>query len=287
MNKSIPAVLGLSLVSAACAHAQSAWLPKPQEFVVTPAFTYQRFDTFWAGKTETSLKPDDLTQETALLGLEYGVTEFLALDINGGYSWTSTKAPGLGGNKRDDGFIDTTAGVRWRLLDEQKTPCRIMPTLTLRVGGILEGNYDQAQAFSAGDGASGFETSLLVGKSICTGFGAYGDIGYRNRNHNVPDDLFGSVGMYATVKSFTVSVGYRHVQGLSGGDIGGGGFNPGSSRDGFPSVKEISQNIEAGLGYTDKGGRFYQFFYAHTLNGRNTGQKDVFGVSASFPIGGK
>ena len=46
----------------------------------------------------------------------------------------------------------------------------------------------------------------------------------------------------------------------------------------------LFRSLEASLGYTDKGGRYFQLFYAHTLDGRNTGEKDTFGISATFPI---
>jgi hypothetical protein len=124
----------------------------------------------------------------------------------------------------------------------------------------------------------------LLGKAICPGFGLYGDVGWRIRTEDVPEDLFGAAGLYLTWKFATLNVGYRGVKGLSGPDIGGPGF---LVTYGFPQTKEISQNIETALGITDKGGRYYQFFYAHTLDGRNTGQKNVFGAAIRFPFGTK
>ncbi len=285
MNKFSKLIICAALGSGASAFAQqSAWLPAPREFLVTPAFTYQTYDRFWAGKTKGPLPTGgSLNQETASITLEYGLCEAAAADLSFGYVWTDSKGFG-GGKQTDDGLTDTSFGLRYRFLDETKTQCKFAPTMALRVGGIIEGTYDQDFPFSGGDGASGFETSLLFGKAICPGFGLYGDIGYRNRNHRVPDDLFGSAGVYATYKCATATLAYRHVQGLSGGDIGGPGFG---AAYGFPQVKEISQNIEAGLGIRDKAGRYYQFFYARTIEGRNTGEKNIFGISATIPFGGK
>jgi hypothetical protein len=70
---------------------------------------------------------------------------------------------------------------------------------------------------------------------------------------------------------------YRHVQGLSGTDIGKPDFT-------FPALKEINQIFEAGLGFRDSGGRYYQVFGAFNLGGRNTGDKTIIGVSATFPF---
>ncbi len=274
MNKQICLSIAASFVASASAFAQSysVWLPKAEELVVTPAYTFQSFDEFWLGRDKVKL-PHHEYQHTMFLSLEYGVTEQIALDLTGGYTWVHTKA--FGGDNHDDGLADTLFGVRYRLIDEETSALPFMPSLGVRVGGIIEGTYDENFPFSAGDGASGVEGSLLAGKAICPFFGVFGDIGYRWRNHDVPEDIFGSIGAYATWKRFTLHAGYRHTQGLSGKDIG---------EVPFPKVKEIQQNIETGLGYSDTGGRYYQIFYAHTIDGRNTGEKDIIGVAFSYPF---
>jgi|ERR1041385_445432 hypothetical protein len=273
----------------ACApvFGQSAWLPEPGQFVVAPVYSYQTYDRYWSGKNKVTV-PLGARQQTTTLGLEYGLCRFAAADVTAGYSWSESR--GFNAARvlqNDDGLVDTSFGLRLRVLDEKTVNCKFAPTLTLRAGGIVAGTYNPNTAFSAGDGANGYEGSLLFGKAICSGFGLYGDIGYRVRDSHVPDEVFGSAGAYATWKSFTLSGGYRSVQSLTGLDIGGPGFSPLTPGHGFPQLKEENQSLEAALGYTDKGGRYYQFFYAHTIAGRNTGEKDVFGVSATFPLGGK
>ncbi len=284
MKKNLLSFVMFVSAGGACAFGQSAWLPAANQLQVTPGYVYQSFDRFWMGKTPVSLKPNDLQQHTMFLGFDYGMTEFLALDFNTGYTWTHSKA--FGGPMNDDGLADTTLGMRWRFLDEKKANCPWAPTLTLRAGGIVEGTYNENQPFSPGDGASGYEASLLFGKAFCSRFGAYGDIGYRNRNHQVPDDLFGSVGVYTAYKSFNASLGYRHVQSLSGLDIGATGFTPGGS-PGFPQVREINQSVEVSLGYTCSHSVYYQVFFARTIDGRNTGEKNVVGLSITIPFGGR
>ncbi len=282
MKKSlIPALVIAAGVSAQAQY--SAWLPAEQQFVATPGFTFSTFDRFWMGETKVDNPPNgkSLDQYVTYVSVEYGILANLAADVTVGYTWTDTDA--FGGDS-DDGLADTFLGLRYRLWDEFKHQDSWLPSVSVRVGGIIAGTYDEDQPFSAGDGASGFESSLLLAREICPGFGIYGDIGYRIRENDVPDDLFGAVGIYAGYKGVSATVAYRHVQGLSGPDIGDPGFG---TSFGFPQVKEINQNIEVGLGYTDAGGRFYQVFYAHTLDGRNTGEKDIFGLSASLPFGGK
>jgi hypothetical protein len=283
-NYLIPAVVLAAGVSAQAQY--SAWLPKQNEFIVTPVFTYSTFDEFWLGDDKMgnpgavpSKNDESLDQYTGYLVLEYGFTERLAADLSVGYTATDTEAFVPGGDS-DRGLADVMAGLRYRLVDEHSEAAYGFPTVTIRAGVIIPGTYDENFPFSAGDGAHGFETSILLAKEICPGFGAFGDIGYRVRENDVPDDFLASVGLYAAYRGFSASVAYRHVQGLSGPDIGDPGFT-------FPEVKEIVQNVEGGLGYTDSGGRFYQVFYARTIDGENTGQKDIIGFSASFPFGGK
>ncbi|MDX1984954.1 MAG: hypothetical protein SFV51_32075 [Bryobacteraceae bacterium] len=267
----------LALPLAACAFAQSAWLPPPRKVVLTPAFVYQGFDRFWMGGNRATLS-DPVRQRSLTLGVEYGISRKLAADFTAGYTGTRTTA--FGGNGTDTGMTDTLAGIRYRLVDEAAAGSRWLPTIAARIGVIAGGSYRPNYPFSAGDGASGGEISLLLGKAFSdAGLGAYGDIGFRKRARRVPDDLFGSAGIYKTVKKVSLSAGYRQASGLSGMDIGDSGFT-------FPRLKEIVKSLELGLGFTGKG-VYYQLFSAHALGGRNTGAKLVVGVSASFSFDAK
>ncbi len=273
----------LALCAGISAHAQySAWLPDERQFVVTPGFVYSTFDKFWVGDTRVDNPPNgkSLDQYITFLSVEYGILPDLAADLTVGYTWTDTKAFGASGTRDDNGLADTYFGLRYRIWDEQKHDECLLPTIAVRVGGIIAGTYDENFPFSAGDGAHGLEGSLLLAREICPGFGLFGDIGYRFRDEDVPNDFFASGGFYMGYAGFNATVAYRHVRGMSGTDIGDPGFT-------FPELKEITHNLEFGLGYTDAGERHYQVFYARTIDGRNTGQKNIIGVSASFPFGGK
>ena len=258
--------LGLIVACSASAQSYSIWLPPPKELVITPGYVFQTFDEYWRGRDAVDLG-GDFRQHTLGLGVEYGLTENWALDLTAGYEWRTLD------DRVDDGIADTSFGARYRWLDEETITLTFVPSVGVRVGGIIEGTYDEEFPFPEGDGASGAEVSLLLGKALRPNFGWFGDIGYRYRNHDVPDDLFGSTGVYANWKSLTFHAGYRHTQGLSGGTIG---------EVPFPKVRETNGNIEAGIGFADKGQRYYQVFYGHTLVGRNTGEKDMVGVAFSF-----
>ncbi len=270
-------LLALSAAALPALAQTSAYTPAAGQLVVSPSYVYQNFQKFWMGRNDASLAPADVTQHTGVIAFDYGITETIALDVQVGYVRTDSKA--FGGPRKDDGMTDTLVGLRYKLVDETKVNCRWSPTFTLRAGAIIEGTYDAGLPFSGGDGGSGFETSLQFGKAIgTTGLALYGDIGYRYRNQTVPDDLFGSIGLsYTIANAVTLSGGYRHIQSLSGTDIGSPGFT-------FPSLREINQLAEFSLSYTDKGGRTYALFGGVSLDGRNTGDKTLFGATISIPI---
>ncbi|HUF61070.1 MAG TPA: hypothetical protein VMN36_03265 [Verrucomicrobiales bacterium] len=282
----------LSLCSACPLSAQSAWLPAKGEWLVTPSFTYSTFDEFWVGESLVSPLKDngeDLDQYSAFLAIEFGLTDNFAADVAFGYTVTSSTTTFDDG---DDGFADTSFGLRYRFLNETE----YLPSLTVRIGGIIAGTYDENTPFSAGDGADAFESSLLFAKSFGdSGFGAFGDIGYRFRESPVPDDIFGSIGLfkrfpeiYSSNDAITATIAYRHVESEDGLDIEGPGFNPAAgSAHGFPALREINQLLEGTLAYTDSGGRSYQVGIAASVDGRNTGDKLIAFFAITIPFGGQ
>jgi hypothetical protein len=258
--------------------AQNVWLVEPGSLVLTPAYSWQSYDTFYAGTAKMTL-PDDITQRTSSLRLDYGLGQRLALDVTIGYTTVKFSPPG--GDFKRSGRDDSRLGLTYAILQESDQT----PAVTFRVGAIIEGGYDVPTSLppiNPGDGASGFETSFAAGKSLGAGFAAYGELGYRNRNHGVPDDFFGNAGVAKRFGALAVSVGYRRTQGLSGGDIGGPGFG---TSFGFPGVKEVTQFAEGGVSFTDGGGRSYQAFAAKSFGDlRNAGKATLFGLSVSLPF---
>ncbi len=271
------------VAAAGSLHAQSAWLPESGQLIVTPGYSYQTIQNFWAGPSYSKL-PVNLIQHNAYLSLEYGLGRQFAADVTFGYSRTRFSVPGEG-SILSEGFSDTQFGLRYRFLDE-RTGSPATPSLALRIGGVIAGNYKLIynSPVNPGDGANGLEFSLLAAKTFGkSGFSMFGDIGWRLRDNHVPNDIFGRIGFCQQIGQFTIGVNYREVHGLSGGDIGGPGFG---TTYGFQNLREIDRAIDTGVTFTDRGGRSYQFTYSKTIDGRNTGDKSVFGFSVSVPVGG-
>ena len=266
------------LTAALSVSAQNIWLVEPGTLVVTPGYTSQSYDTFYAGDAKMAL-PADIKQHTSLLRFDYGISPVWAFDATIGY--TSVKFSPPGASFKRNGRDDAQLGLTYLLLKESNEA----PAITFRFGAILAGSYEVPTTLppiNPGDGASGFEASFAAGKSLGAGFALYGELGYRNRNHGVPDDIFGSAGLAKSFGPLSVTIGYRRTQGQSGGDIGGPGFG---TDFGFPGVKEKTQFFESGVSFTDKGGRSYQLSIAKSFGSvRNTGRSTVIGFSVSLPL---
>jgi hypothetical protein len=263
-------------------HGVTAWLPEAGSGSVETSFVASTFDSFLLGSSALdSPLGGSVDQYSLRAGVTFGLTEWLAVDASTGFAWV--KDDGFTGLD-DSGLDDSRIGLTVGLTDDEGA----VPALALRAGAIIGGSYDTNAPYSLGDGANGVEVSLLWGKSLGdTGFSVLGDVGYRWRDDDVPEDLFFSAGVAKSFylgggdSSINLYAGYRFTEGQSGGDIGGPGFG---SAFGFPQTREEQQGLDFALGYTDAGGRSYTLGYSHVIEGRNTPERDVFSLSITLPF---
>ncbi len=275
-------IAGLSFLFSWTSHAQSPYLPVKGHGSITPYFTYHTFDRAWFGRNHIDLL-EPISQYNLNLAAEYAITDDIAADAVIGltYSdWDRRDFP-PGSPQTINGIDDTKLGIRWRLLDEFLHEEEYVPTLTWRIGGIIEGTYDTGFPLASGDGASGVETSLLYGWYFGKlGGGIYGNTGYRYRLNSVPDDIFTSLGLYKNIGKFSLKLGARHNRGLSGGDIASDTFTFSE----LPEVKEIYTAIDGGVSYRDVRGVVYSIDCAAPVEGRNTPDKISITTSVSIPF---
>ncbi|MBI3850784.1 MAG: hypothetical protein HY298_11000 [Verrucomicrobia bacterium] len=261
---------------------RAIWLPEPGEFVVTPWYVYSRFTHYWKGNTRVNMGQYDFELNDGTMNLEYGASRDVALDLTVGYTSAATRV--FDPNHQPDtteGLMDTTFGARYRCVNEREVECPAAPTVTLRLGGILEGTYDRNYPFAPGKGASGIEPSLMLSKAVGPwGTGVYGDFAWRCFNRGAPQEILGFAGVYQTIKSVTMNFGYRNQESLWGRDVTVNGFVV----DYSPRVRERNEMLEGGVGVTDKEGRRYQFYVSANWAGRNTGDKMTYGLFISFPF---
>jgi len=255
----------------------SAYLPVAGRTEVTVSHTVVSFDSFWAGTrrldTRATLGSSGKDQTTTLLTIERGLSARWAADLTVGH----TRAK-LDAFPSDEGRADTVVGLRYQISDELESFNRTLPTLTLRLGGIIAGDYDEGLPFSAGDGASGADFSLLFGRSLNRWVTLLGDVGYRWRD-GAPEELLGSAGVAVTCGQWVFSTAWRYEGSVSGLDIFGPGFG---TAGGFPQTKERNSTLQAGVGFPVGDQLYLQVYGALTLNGRNTGDKRIAGLAASM-----
>ncbi len=184
----------------------------------------------------------------------------------------------------EGGLNDTTIGIRQKLVDEFAYDDWYVPSLTLALRGIIAGGYNEDGFPTApGDGAHGFEYSLLFGNLIGdSGFGFLGEVGMRLREGPVPNDFFVRSGVFQTILEVaTISAEFKHEEALSGIDLGTPEFSPDRARE----LKQINDTFEFGLGVVEPTTDIYVgLFYGVAVNGRNSGKKDIWGLSLSSPF---
>lgn len=294
-------------------YGQANLLPAPQEFVVTPWYIYTRWQRYYDRNGQPVsieyVNNDDYEINDGMVNLEYGLAQDMALDLTLGVVSGATRfANPTHEADTTDGAMDTRVGLRYRVLDEAQTKDAWTPTMTFRVGAIIEGTYDSDFVFSPGYGASGFETSLLVNKGIGKkGFGLFGDLGFRWQNHEVAEQVFGGVGAYQNLKFVRLTGAYRALYSFYGDDVTWSNpnvphtliyppyqapddppyFASGSTVQYSRKVQEVSHAVEGSVMVTDKGSRQYVFYMDWTFAGRNTPERLTYGLYVSFPIGGR
>ncbi len=266
--------------------AQSAYTPTARTGNVTPSFSFQTFDSFYDSNRVNDLSAFGISyirQYSISVAAEYGITDDIAVDALLGWTWANMDNPLVPGNPTSiDGLNDTLLGLRWRFLDEAQFESSWVPTLTLRAGATIAGSYQAGFINSPGNGASGGDYNLLFGKYYAPwDAGVYGELSHKLYAQNVPNKFEGNIGVYKGFNNgLNLFVGYRRVQSLGGINFDSPAFNLGR----FQELREISDNLEYGVSYTDGGGRTYGLTFYNVVGGQNTSKK--FGVSASvnFPF---
>ena len=244
----------------------SAWLPIPKSGSLSVSHVYQDAEKFYRGKDRRRLPFGGIEQSTTLASLNYGLTDSLAVDVQGGYSEVETD-----NGMESDGMIDTTVGLTWRVVDEDISEAGA-PSIAVRVAGIIAGDYDTGMPQAIGDGGDGFEASLIAGKIFDNRFALSAEVGRRERNDSVPGETFLNAGAYMLVSpKLSLSVQYHKTMSDGDLDIGGPGFNP--TR--FPETDEDIDRIAVGGSFNLTGQLSLGLNWFSVLDGRNTADFDA------------
>lgn len=265
----------LTILCSVNAHASSPWVLEPGSKQVYMANIYETFDRFYRGGEDGQL-PDDIDQSTVTVGLNYGMSDSLMLDIQTGYTQTQFTPASRGDFEGRD---DSKIGITWRFIDEFISGPKT-PTAALRVGYIWKGDYESSSPgnpHSPGDGASGFEGSVLLGKSFDSGWALSGELGLRDRE-SVPSEYFYNVSINKSFRKFSTSLAYLEDHAFSGKDIG----DPGVTPSDFEKLEEIKRIVDFGMNYRLFGSMNIGLNYATVVGGRNTGKSDIYVLSTGY-----
>ena len=262
-------------------YAQSAWLPEEGRFNFGTVYVYETYDEFYLGGDHSDYPFEEFEQNSLLFNLDYGFSDLIAFDLTFGYTDSEANIADVTGYDGDDGLLDTRIGVRYQLLNEFLDESFLASTLSVRFGLIIEGSYDTGFHAAPGDGGSGYELSLHLGKIFTEhDFGIQAALGFRDRNKGIPSEIFGNINLFYNFwgGKLLVYTGYDFNESLSGINID----DPLFTIDQFPETKESSHNLQYGLVYNVNDKMSLGLSYAHTISGRNTPDKNVVALSLNF-----
>ena len=267
----------------------SPWIPDPETGTITISYVSQNATEFYhlnnipkvPQKQVKDPLADTLSQDTVWVEGRYGLSDEFALDFRVGGA-RSQYAPCDRPNtpcaqENFSGLTDTNIGVTWRVVDEVVSH---LPSIGLRLGGIIAGNYKTGHLNAIGDGGNGFEASAMIGKFIADRVALSGEVGYRDRDNDIPSDFFMNLsGGVLVMKSVGLSINYKLINALSGIDIGRRGvFAP--SR--FPEAEEDIHFLGGTATFNVTDTTNVGVSYGEVIDGKNTAKSKVWSVSLGY-----
>ncbi len=274
---SLLAGLSAGFCATAALHANSPSMVQPGKLLITPSYTYQSYDEFYAADKRQPMLPTggEIERESYRVYLDYGLAEKWSLDFSVGYFRTDSRPGGPFLIGSQDGVADTYWGIRYALATQAMQGV----DLALRVGATLPGDYETGQLSTPGDDAFGADVKLFAGRS----FGSTrveSSLGYGLNEGAVPETCqLGLKVIQQIAGSFWIDAGYTYFDADGGLDIGGPGFSPRR----LSELGEQGEVVEVGLATSDKGGRYYRIYGSQLIDGRNIGREKTFGASVTFP----
>ena len=277
----ILALWGISCLHSAAALAAdgSPWLSEPGSGYLSLSYVAQTGDEYYgASNKRPTPGGEDLEQGTLWLVANYALADSWALDLQAGWAKSDfTTGPGIPTTDASfDGLTDVSIGVTWRVFDELITG---LPSVALRAGAIIAGDYETGHINSLGDGGDGFEVSLIVGKFLSDRVGVSGEFGYRNRDEGIPENYFTNLsGIWLVNSKLSIGIDYKRVDSEPGLAIGGPGFTPAK----FPQVEEEWALLGGRVFYSFNDRLSGVLFYSNVVDGKNTPDSSVYGATLSY-----
>ena len=260
--------------------AASPWLAEPGTGYASVSWVSQTADEFFLGEVQMPTPGGaDLRQDTLWLLGNYAVSDNIGIDAQVGFASGEFAGPTTADTDSFTGRADSSIGVTWRVVDEVASS---LPSMAIRVGAIVAGDYETGHINSLGDGGDGIEASLVVGRFIGDRLGVSAEAGVRDRNNDIPTNYFGNVAaILLLADKVSLGVDYRVVKSEPSLDIGGAGFTPPR----FPEVREERQLLGGQVHYNFSDNLTLGLFYLVVNDGRNTPASKAFGGTFTYSFG--
>ena len=278
--RSCVSAFAVAMWPAMCAFADgSAWLNEPGSGYASVSVVSQVADEYYRGKVKRSTpRGEDLAQNTVWLTANYAFGDSWAVDAQVGWARSEFVVGPMIPTPMENfsGIVDSSIGLTWRVNDELASE---LPSVALRAGAIIAGDYDTGYINSLGDGGNGYELSIIVGEFVSNRVGLSAEFGYRSREAGIPDETFTNLtGVWLLGEKLSLGLDYKLVDARSGLDIGGEGFDP--TR--FPEVEEDSELVAGRLYYNASEALSFAVFHATVVGGRNAPASAVYGATISY-----
>ena len=254
----------------------SPWVPGDGEITISADLTTGASDDFFIGDVSTDLGGDIEGTFLWFNGV-YGYDDRWAFDFRTGYAQSQFETNPV----EQEDISDTSIGVSYQLLNEFEAD-NGLPTVTVRAGITVGGDYETDVIDAIGDGASGLDLSLLVGKSLTNQFSVSGDLTFRQRNEDVADAVkYLVTGFYSTPLP---GLGLRLSVGGSRTDSDVNIGDPGFGVEQFPQTDRDLDVVIGGANYGFENGIGLSLSYVALVDGTNVSDTDVttFSLSYSF-----
>jgi len=267
------------LISSTTCWAASPWFGEAGDKTISVTYVSESFDEIWKKNTKGPLGGgNSIDHRTLWFRYEQHLADDMAYSVTTG--WTESEFdPATRGDF--DGRADTLLDLKYLLYDEFSRE-KSYPTVSARAGITIAGTYPASSAgnpHSPGDQADGLEASVLLGKMLSNMFSVFGELGYRYRNNDVPNDLFYNVGVsYQFENGLRFDTLYVVTEGQSGTDIGQPGFSPNE----FEKLREERSLIDVGLFFPVADSHALGVHFANVIEGRNTGKSDILSLTYTY-----
>lgn len=273
-------MIGVAAVAPLAMADGSPWLPGAGTTTLSANLTSGSTRDFFIGEESSDLL-GELDGTYLWLNASHGYNDIWAFDIRVGYASTNFDSDLVEGSSLDsqDELADTTVGVSYQFINEFEAD-NGFPTISARLGYTAGGDYDPDVLVAIGDGASGFDLSLLVGKAITPSIAIFGDLTLRQRDGDVPNGVKYLLSGYYTspIRGLGFQLALAGVR--TDGDLNIG--DPGVTFDQLSETDRDSDFLVGGVNYGFNNGIGLGLSYTALIDGRNIADTDVVNASVSY-----